>query len=146
MRLTRKTLIAGMIGTIVASAALAETPHEMRQALMKANGKQLGIIGAMVQGKAPYDAAAASAAAAALAEQANSDWVPLFPADSLDGKRALPEIAANMDDFAAKHTALAEATTALAAAAGTDLDALKAAFGPVGTACGACHKVYRAPE
>ncbi|MCR8723589.1 c-type cytochrome [Frigidibacter sp. ROC022] len=146
MRLTKTTMIAAMIGAITAGATLAETPHEMRSAMMKAQGKQLGILGAMVQGKAPYDAAAASAAATELDKLANADWMPAFPADSLDGKRAMPEIASNMDDFMAKYEALGAATTALVAVAGTDLDALKAAFGPVGAACGACHKSYRAPE
>jgi cytochrome c556 len=102
----------------------------------------------MAQEKAPYDAAAAKAAAEELAALAGQDWTPLFPAGSSDGadNRALPAIWENLEDFMIKHKDLIAATAALAPVAGTDLASLKAGFGPVGAACGACHKDYRKPE
>jgi cytochrome c556 len=59
--------------------------------------------------------------------------------------RALPAIWTNFPDVAAKGKALADAAVAMQAAAGKDLDSLRAAMGPLGASCGACHKVYRGP-
>lgn len=148
MRLSRFVLTAAILGAFTSGMALSDTPHQMRETLMKGMSGKLAILGAMVQGKAPYDAAAATTAATELAALAAQDVVPLFPEGSAegDGNRALPAIWNNMDDFLAKHTVLTKAAADLAPVAGNGLDALKAGFGPVGGACAACHKEYRAPE
>ena len=59
--------------------------------------------------------------------------------------RALPAIWENFPDVGAKAGALVEAATAMEAAAGEGLDALRGAMGPLGGACAACHESYRAP-
>ncbi|MDP5360798.1 MAG: cytochrome c, partial [Paracoccaceae bacterium] len=46
----------------------------------------------------------------------------------------------------AEQVKLAAATATLASVAGDGLDAMKAAFGPVGQSCGSCHESYRAPR
>jgi cytochrome c556 len=69
----------------------------------------------------------------------------LFPEGSVEG-RALPAIWENFDDFNAKHEALVAAATTMTEEAGKGLDQLKAAIGPIGAACGACHELYRKPE
>jgi cytochrome c556 len=128
-----------------------EEAHEVREAHMKIYGAQLGILGPMAQGAAPYDAAAAQAAAdAILANATSEDWLVMWPEGSAQGEvpdsRALPLIWEQAEDFEAKHQALVEAATALQAAAGTDLGSLQAALGGVGQSCGSCHETYRASE
>jgi len=73
-------------------------------------------------------------------------WPAGSDADSAEGTRALPDIWSNFPDVAAKGAMMREAADAMAAAAGTDLASLQAAMGPLGAACGGCHKPYRAPE
>jgi cytochrome c556 len=130
--------------SFAATAALSGA-HEDREATMKAQGAQAGILFGMAQEKVPYDAAAASAAAAALLEVSSWDPKVLFPEGSVEG-RALPAIWENFDDFNAKHEALVAAATTMTEEAGKGLDQLKAAIGPIGAACGACHERYRKPE
>jgi len=65
---------------------------------------------------------------------------------SIDGTRALPALWENFPDLMTKGKALADAAAGMADAAGTDLASLQAAMGPLGGACSACHKAYRAPE
>ena len=63
-----------------------------------------------------------------------------------DKARALPDLWENQDDVMKKAAALSEAAAAMEMAAGTSLEALQGAMGPLGGACGGCHKTYRAPE
>lgn len=146
MRLAKAFALGAAAAALAVTAAVAqESPHDQREKLMKGMGGQLGPLVAMVQGKSDYDAEKAKAAADKLAELANSDWEPLFPEGSVTG-RATPAIWEKWDEFMADKQALADATTKLAASAGDGVDALKAGFGPVGGACGTCHKSFRAPE
>ena len=48
--------------------------------------------------------------------------------------------------FSANFVALHDASEAVMNAAGTDLDSLRAAMGPLGQSCGACHQTYRQPQ
>ncbi|SDC14300.1 c-type cytochrome [Ruegeria marina] len=121
-----------------------------RQAQMTLNAFNLGILGAMAKGEMEYDAEAAGLAASNLAAS-SSIWMPTaWPEGSdnasTEGTRALPAIWAGDSDIGAKAQALSEAVAALQTAAGTDLEALRGAIGPVGAACGGCHKAYRAEE
>ena len=148
MKFAKVLTMSGVAAAVLATAVFAQAneAHEKRETLMKGMGKELGPLVAMVQGKSDYDGAKAKAAADKLAELANSDWQPLFPEGSDAGTRAKPEIWSDWDGFMADKEDLAAATTELAASAGDGLDTLKAKFGPVGGACGACHKAYRAAE
>ena len=102
----------------------------------------------MARGRMDYDADAASKAANNLALLVQLDQSRMWPQGSdnasYDGTRALPAIWENFPDVGAKGMALFEAAMALNEAAGTDLASLQSAMGPVGAACGACHKSYRA--
>lgn len=121
-----------------------------RQAQMTLYAFNLGILGAMAKGEVEYNAEAAGLAASNLAA-ANSVWMPTAWAEGSDnasaqGTRALPAIWASGSDIGAKAQALRDAVAVMKTAAGTDLEALRGAIGPVGAACGACHKSYRAEE
>lgn len=152
-----KFSVAALAAGAVATAALAashggDLPASVkaRKAQMALHGFNVGLLAGMAQGKIEYDAAAASAAASNLAALSKIDttryWEPGTDSDSLEGSRALPAIWQNLDDVVAKYDAFGEAATALAATAGDGLDALKAGLGPVGEACGACHKAYQLPN
>lgn len=124
-----------------------ETSIKARQSHMQLYSFHMATLGGMAQDKMPYDAAAASAAAdsiVALTTLSQSRyWLPGSDSDSVEGSRALPAIWAEGSDVADKGAALVEAALAMQEAAGTDLDALKAAMGPLGGACGDCHRSYR---
>ena len=121
-----------------------------RQSMMQLNAFNLGILGAMAKGEVEYDAEAAQAAADNLVTLTSLNaapmWAPGTDDMSVEGTRALATMWDNVPDVMAKSTALAEAAQGMAGAAGTDLASLQAAMGPLGGACGDCHKAYRAPE
>ena len=156
------TLKATLTATLCTTLALASTAiadgHltqeqqqgiNARQAHMSLNGFNLGPLAAMAQGNIPYDADVAAAAAANLAAlgSMNQDryWVEGTD-QSVGGTRAKAEIWTDPDGFAAEIAKFAEASTALATVAGDGLDAMRAAFGPVGQSCGSCHEAYRGPR
>lgn len=144
--------LAGLMivgGPVAAQDAIAKA-IEARQSQMHLYAFNIGQLGAMAKGAIAYDAEQASAAAGNLALlttlNAGAMWLPGSDAMSADKTRALPAIWDNMADVGAKANALAEAAAAMNDAAGNGLPALQAAMGPLGGACGACHKAYRAPE
>lgn len=122
-----------------------------RQAQMALYSFNLGILGNMVKGASDYDAEAAGAAAGNLAAVSALNgmamWLPGTDTEALGtATRALPKIWEAGSDVGAKAQAMASSSAALAAVAGDGLDAMKAAFGDVGKACGDCHKAYRGPR
>lgn len=152
-----RSFTLGFAATALSASVLFAASHEeenpavkARKAVMTLYAFNLGTLGAMAQEKMPYDANAAAMAAKNLAALSHLDTSTMWPADtdnfSIDGTRALPDIWANFPDVAAKAQALQAAADAMAAAAGTDLASLQGAMGPLGGACGDCHKAYRASE
>ena len=123
---------------------------QARQGHMSAFALHLGAMGAMAKGEVEYDAEMAGAHAAELAALAGLAQTGYWPEgtsqDEVEGSRALPAIWTDMADFDAKKEALHEAAMALEGAAGEGAEQLQAAFGAVGGACGACHRVYRGQE
>jgi cytochrome c556 len=120
-----------------------------RKAHMGLYSFYLAPMGQMVQGNRDYDAEIAAAAAQNLAAMAAIDqsafWVDGTDSDATD-TRARPEIWSDPDGYMTVKQNMADVTAALAAVAGDGLEAMQAAFGPVGQSCGACHQNFRAPE
>ncbi len=152
-----RALVFGLAGAALASTALIADSHadlhpavKARQAQMSLYAFNLGALGAMAKGEVDYDAEAAQGAASNLVAlstlAAGPMWAPGTDDMSVEGTRALATAWENMEDIMAKGTAMAEAASAMADAAGTDLASLQAAMGPLGGACSECHKAYRAPE
>ena len=131
-------------GLAVAGAAVAADPIAERQELMKTVGRSTKTAAEMVQGKTPYDAAAAKAAMTAIAEAAKT-FPTLFPAGSETGgeTEASPKIWEAKADFDAHAAKLAATAAAAAAAADGGLDAFKPAFGATAANCKGCHETYR---
>ena len=144
------TVVTGAGVAVAQDGKAAENAIKVRQAQMQIYAYNLGVLGAMAKGTLPYDAETATNAAntlnAAAGMRSPGAWLPGTDNVAMKGTRALPAIWENGDDVRAKAMTLWEASTDLADAAGMGLDEMKAAFGPVGAACGACHKAYRAPE
>ncbi len=147
-----KVLLAGLaiatgaVWSFQASAQVKpETLVKQRQAAMALQGKYFGPIGAMVQGKVPYDAAIVTRNAGYLEVLAKMPWDG-FQASTADLKEtdAKPEIYKQSDKFRSESQKLETETAKLAAAARSgDQNAVKAAFGDVGQACKACHDDFR---
>jgi cytochrome c556 len=139
------TLLAGFFAA--SAAVAADDPIKQRKELMKANGASVKGVVAMLKGEKPYDGAAAEKAMKDISGSLPT-FITLFPKGSETGgetaaKAEIWESKAEFDTLAKD----AEAATAKAAAAAAGgLDGFKAAFGPVGKACKACHEKFRAEK
>lgn len=138
-----------MIALAASAEAPAPKPEQViayRQSLFKTIGWNFAPMGAMVKGSKPWDGAEFKRRSIAVAFAA----VQLDEAFAAGSDRgavtdALPAIWENPDDFAAKLKAFRQASNALrVAAAGSDQERIKAAFGEVRQTCGDCHETYRA--
>lgn len=153
MKISRKLVVIATSVSLVAGAAWADGhvkgAVKARQGLMQLQQYNLSQLGAMAKTTVPYDAEAASKAAGNLATLMLLDQSTFWPqgsdSSSIEGTRALPALWEKYPDVVTKATALNDAVAGLNTAAGTDLASLQAAMGPVGEACGACHKAYRKP-
>lgn len=149
-------LVGAAVALSGATIAFANTDAELKAAVearqnnMKARGKDLGALGAMLKGETPYDAAAAQAAADALLATITVDqsgfWLPGTDSDTFPGSRAKPEIWAEGSKVGEEAKALVVAAEAMVATAGQGVDGIKASMGAVGGACSSCHEAYRAPK
>jgi cytochrome c556 len=147
-------MITSAVVAVIAVAALgvaeaqqnrAAQQIKYRQAAYTILGTQFGIMGAMAQGRAPWDAKAFATAAerAAFIATVTPDT---FPAGSESGAptKAKPEIWRNEAEFGRMLNDLQAKTAALATAAkGGNADAAKAALGAAGQTCKACHDKYK---
>lgn len=123
----------------------AEDAIKYRQSALFVMGQHFGRIGAMANGKAPFDAKAAQENADIVAQIAKLPWAGFGPGtDKGRETRAKPEIWAEHAKFRELADKLGAETVKLAAAAKTgDLGQLKAAFGETAKSCKACHDNYR---
>ncbi|MCE2873225.1 MAG: cytochrome c [Xanthomonadales bacterium] len=149
-----RAMITSAVVAVIAVAALgvaeaqqnrAAQQIKYRQAAYTILGTQFGIMGAMAQGRAPWDAKAFATAAerAAFIATVTPDT---FPAGSESGAptKAKPEIWRNEAEFGRMINDLQAKTAALATAAkGGNADAAKAALGAAGQTCKACHDKYK---
>ena len=144
------TLALAPAAVAVAGSHEGNPAQKARNAHMGLYGAHLGVLGAMAKGNMEYDAELAAALAGNVAALAGMNqalyWEEGTEAGMLEGSRALPEIWSNREDFDGLSVKLQEAALALQDAAPNGLEAFQPAFGAVGQACGACHKVYRQPE
>lgn len=146
--------VAGLVTATVIGTAIAHEGNnpavKARTSIMQLYAFNLGTLGAMAKGEMDYNAEAATSAANNLVTLTQIDQSAMWPAgsdsDSDPNSRALPSMWQNFPDVMAKGAAMSEAAVAMQAAAGQDLDALRAAIGGVGGACSACHKAYRVPD
>jgi cytochrome c556 len=131
-------------GTAAAQFMSPDDAIEYRQGALAVMGHHFDQLGAMVNGKIPYDAAAARANAELVATLAKLPWSAFVEGSDKGETNAKPEIWSQRDRFDTHARKLQDAVARLLEAAKTGTpDALKAAFGPAGQACKSCHDDFR---
>ena len=134
--------LSGVSTSASAQFAKAEDAIKYRQNALFVMAQHFGRVGAMANGKVPYDAKAAEQNADIVAQMAKLPWAGFEAAH--EGGKAKPEVWKEQAKFKDLADKMQAETTKLAAAAKTgDLDKLKAAFGPAAASCKACHDDFR---
>lgn len=139
-------VLAGVVGALPAQAQFAkpEDAIKYRKAGFTLMAAHFGRLGAMAQGKVPFDAKAAADNADVLAAVSRLPWAAFGEGTDKGETRAKPEIwkeAAKYKEAADKNQA--EIAKLVAAAKTGNLDNLKAAFGSAAPTCKACHDNFR---
>jgi len=146
IRLASFALAAACAMISVPAAAQFAKPEDAikyRQSSLFVMSQHFGRLGAMANGRVPYDAAAAAANAEVVADMAKLPWAG-FSAGA-EGGKARPDIWREDAKFKERQQKLLEETSKLVTAAKAgNLDALKAQFGPTAASCKACHDSFRA--
>ena len=146
--------IAASLALALAAAALSapamaqfqkpEDAVKYRKASFTVLDSHFGRIGAMANGRAPFDAKVAAESAAIVETMSKLPWEAFGAGTDKGDTRALPAIWTEQAKFKEGADKLQAATAQLNAAAKTgNLDSVKTAFGAVGQTCKACHDAYR---
>ena len=134
--------LSGVSTTASAQFAKPEDAIKYRQSALFVMAQHFGRVGAMANGKVPFDAKVAEQNADIVAQMAKLPWAGFEAAH--EGGKAKPEVWKEQAKFKDLADKMQAETTKLAAAAKTgDLDKLKAAFGPAAASCKACHDDFR---
>jgi cytochrome c556 len=149
----RKTFIAAGAALALAAPltvlaqAKPETLVKQRQAAMALQGKYIGPIGAMVNGKIPYNADVVARNATYLENLSQMPWDGFHESTKGEKSAARPEIWTEPAKFQEAADRLQAETVKLATAArAKDEAGVKAQFPAVGKACGACHESFRVKQ
>jgi len=138
-------LVLGVAGSAAAqSFAKPEDAIKYRKAAMTVMATHFGALGAMANGRAPYDAAAAARHADVIAVVHNLPFAGFIPGTDKGDTKAKAEIWSEAAKWKEGQDRLHDNMVKLAAAAKTgSLDQLKAAWGPNAGSCKACHDNFR---
>ena len=143
--LTLAAAAVAMASPASAQFAKPEDAVKYRQSGLFVMGQHFSRIGAMVNGRVPYDAKAAVDNAEIVAMTAKLPWAGFGPGtDKATPSRAKAEIWTEQNKFKEHNEKLVGETGKLLAAAKTNnLDNLKVAFGATANTCKACHDAFR---
>lgn len=143
------SLILAAVLTAVALPASAqfakpEDAVKYRKASFTVMSTHFGRVGAMVNGRVPFDAKVAAENIELVADLAKLPW-PAFGEGTDKGEtRAKPEIWKESAKFKELSDKFQAETVKLQAAGKTgNLDAIKVAFGATGASCKACHDNFQ---
>lgn len=145
----RQLLALTVLGATLAMPSWAqfakpEDAIKYRKSALFVMGQHFGRLGAMAQGRVPYDAKAAADNAAVLETVTKLPWTAFGEGTDKGDTRAKPEIwkePAKFKDAADKMQA--EMTKVIAAAKGGKADDLKAVFAGAAGSCKNCHDNFR---
>ena len=148
MKTMLSLLGASMVLTLALPAqaqfAKPEDAIKYRKASFTVMAAHFGRLGAMANGRVPYDAKAAADNADTVSALAKLPWAAFGEGTDKGETRAKPEIWKESAKFKeASDKMQAELVKLNVAAKAGNLDALKAAFGPAGASCKACHDNFR---
>jgi cytochrome c556 len=145
------SLAIGLLALGAGVAAQAQTPFaraedavKYRQGTLFALSHHFTRIGAMVNGRVPYDARAAVENAELVAVLAKLPAVGFGPGTQHVSRGAKPEIWTEQARFKEQNDRfVVESARLLAAAKTNNLDQLKAAYASTAATCKSCHDAYR---
>ena len=141
--------LAALVGAVALPAAAQfqkpEDAVKYRQSAFTVMGTHFGRLGAMANGKVPFDAAAAAANADIVAMMSRLPFAAFGEGtDLVKGTHAKPEVWTQADKFKGAATKMQEEAAKLQAVAkGGNLEQIKAQFGATAQSCKACHDNFR---
>ncbi len=147
-----KTFVSFALAAVVGAAALPasaqfakpEDAVKYRQSALTVMGAHFGRIGAMVNGRIPFDGKVAQENAQVVSDVARLPWAGFGPGTDKISARAKPEIWTEQAKFKDHSDKMVAETAKLLAAAKTqNLDNLMTAFGSTAATCKACHDAFR---
>ncbi|MFM1926157.1 MAG: hypothetical protein RIT44_1963 [Pseudomonadota bacterium] len=148
MKAILSIMSAALAFTLAAPAqaqfAKPEDAIKYRKASFTVMAAHFGRLGAMANGRVPYDAKAAAENAEVVSALAKLPWTAFGDGTDKGETRAKPEIWKESAKFKeASDKMVTEMGKLNTAAKAGNLDALKAAFGPAAASCKACHDNFR---
>jgi cytochrome c556 len=147
-----KFIAAWAIGAAAMSVGLSanaqfakpEDAVKYRKSALTVMAAHFGRLGAMANGRMPFDAKAAAENAEIAAMVAKLPWAAFGEGTDKGETRAKPEIWKEQAKFHEASEKMVAEMGKLAVAAKTgNVDNLKAAFGPAAASCKACHDAFR---
>jgi cytochrome c556 len=138
--------IAGLMTAVPAAAQFAkpEDAIKYRKASFTVMASHFGRVGAMANGKVPFDAKVAAENAELATRLSKLPFTAFVDGTQQGDTKAKAEVWSEGEKFRAAALKMQEEMAKLDAAAKTgNLDTIKAAFGPVGQSCKACHDHFR---
>ena len=128
-----------------AQFAKAEDAVKYRQSALSVMGTHFGRLGAMANGKVPFDANVVAENAELVAVMAKLPWAGFGPGTDKDSRsKAMSEVWTEQAKFKASSEKFIAESAKLAVAAKTgNLDAVKTAFAATADTCKACHDAFR---
>lgn len=148
MKMIAPLALALAAGTLAAPAmAQFQKPEDAikyRKAALTVMATHFSRVGAMANGRAPFDAKVAADSMAIVETMSKLPWEAFGPGTDKGDTRALPAVWTEQAKFkAASEKMQAEVAKLNVAAKTGNLDAIKAAFGAAGGSCKACHDDFR---
>jgi cytochrome c556 len=148
MKMIAPLALALAAGTLAAPAmAQFQKPEDAikyRKAALTVMATHFSRVGAMANGRAPFDAKVAADSMAIVETMSKLPWEAFGPGTDKGDTRALPAVWTEQAKFKAAGDKMQAEVAKLNAAAKTgNLDAIKAAFGAAGGSCKACHDDFR---
>lgn len=136
--------LVGLSAPAMAQFQKAEDAVKYRKSVMTVLGHHFGRIGAMANGRVPFDAKVAADNAALVEALSKLPFVAFAEGTDKGETRAKPEIWTDQTKFKQAAEKMQTEVARLSAAAKTgSLDSVKAAFGAAGESCKACHDAFR---
>lgn len=148
MKIIAPLALALVFGALSAPAfAQFQKPEDAvkyRKGALTVMANHFSRIGAMANGRVPFDAKVAAESAAIVETMSKLPWEGFVAGTDKGDTAALPAIWTEQAKFKEGSDKLQTATAQLAAAARTgNLDSVKTAFGATAQTCKACHDAFR---
>ncbi|WP_322469688.1 cytochrome c [Hydrogenophaga sp. SNF1] len=142
-------LVLALAASALAAPAMAqfqkpEDAVKYRKASFTVLAAHFGRVGAMANGRVPFDAKVAAESAAIAETMSKLPWEAFGPGTDKGDTRAQPAVWTEQAKFkAAGEKMMGEVAKLNAASKTGNLDQIKAAFGAAGASCKACHDDFR---